>query len=130
MTAWARPFRPRRDYKIRLTCGCSVLHRTHPLKPDVRYGCAAGLRHGYQLAWTAWTYLPTGQTRTNPLAPADNPPAPPAAEPPPCPRDQFLAEAAELLLSRRTALALATDPAQYAVDLLTAHLSQNPRSTR
>lgn len=43
-----------RDYRVTLTCGCTIRVRNQPLHAGVRYGCASGLGHGYALAWTAW----------------------------------------------------------------------------
>lgn len=54
------------DFQVRLTCGCSIRLRNNPLHSAVRFGCPAGLGHGYRLGWTSWTNAATGQTETNP----------------------------------------------------------------
>jgi hypothetical protein len=54
------------DFQVRLTCGCSIRLRNNPLHAGVRFGCPAGLGHGYRLGWTSWTNTATGQTVTNP----------------------------------------------------------------
>lgn len=57
---------PSADYRILLTCGCTVKARFMPMSTGTTYGCTSGLMHGYTLRWTrAWHHESPGIVTIN-----------------------------------------------------------------
>jgi hypothetical protein len=55
------------DYRVRLTCGCSVPTRLPPQRYTARFMCTSGLGHGYRLLWVSCDG-PAGWRAVNPEA--------------------------------------------------------------
>lgn len=61
------PKRADKRIRVRLTCGCVIGLRDNPLRATAKFGCDAGLGHGYQLSWVEWHNPYTGRSAVNHL---------------------------------------------------------------
>lgn len=56
---------PLKPFRVKLTCGCTVVTRNNPMRHNTTYPCPSGMGHGYSVSWTSWEDTVTGLARVN-----------------------------------------------------------------